>query len=163
MNKPIGSKTDYGYEFYLKRNCSISPAHLAIIFIALGVISIAIGSIFYSLGATLILPFSCLEIFALTAAYFYNAVHANDYERLKIDRNNVYFEAKFGFKHFEEKFLKSLTRVVPSENNNLVKISHGQRTIYFGKNIHAGHRLALQCEIRNQILLATATADEEPH
>ena len=153
MSTPIGIKTEYGYEFYLKRNCSISPAQLAIIFIVLGIFSIAIGSIFYSLGATLILPFSFLEIFALTAAYFYNAVHANDYERLKIDRNNVYFEAKSGLKYFEEKFLKSLTRVVPNENNNLVKISQGQRNIFFGKNIHSGFRSTLESEIKRCLFI----------
>ena len=56
------------------------------------------------MGATLILPFTFIEVFALIAAFFYNALHANDYERLRIDANNVYFESKFGRKLCNENF-----------------------------------------------------------
>ena len=151
VNTRIGIKTDYGYEFFLKRNCSISPTQLAVIFIFLGIISILIGVIFYSFGATLILPFSCLEVFALVAAYFYNAVHANDYERLRVDSKNVYFESKFGLKYCEENFLKSLARILPSDRINLIKLSQGQRNIHFGKNIHARLISSLEIEIRQAL------------
>ena len=151
MNTPIGVKTEYGYEFYLKRNCSISPTQLAIIFIFLGIISIFIGVIFYSFGATLILPFSFLEVFALVASYFYNALHANDYECLRVDSKNVYFQSKFGFKYFEENFLKSLTRVLPSSHDNLINLTQGQKNINFGKNIHTRLRSFLEIEIRRAI------------
>jgi len=77
----------------------------------LGIISIVIGVIFYSIGATLILPFSFVEVFALATAYFYNALHANDYERLKVDSRIVYFESKYGRSFREENYLRSLTRV----------------------------------------------------
>ena len=151
MNSQIGIKTDYGYEFYLKRNCSISPIQLAIIFIALGIISIFIGTIFFLLGASFILPFSFLEVFALAAAYFYNALHANDYERLRVGRKNIYFESKFGLKHSEENFLKSLARILPSENNNLINLSQGQRNIHFGKHIHTSLRSLLEIEIKQAL------------
>lgn len=151
MNIPIGVKTDHGHEFYLKRNCSISPIQLAIIFIVLGIISLFIGAIFYSVGATLILPFSVLEVIALIAGYFYNALHANDYERLRMDSKNIYFESKFGLKYCEENFLKSLTRVLPSEKNNLIKLSQGQKDIHFGKNIHSRLRSFLEIEIRHAL------------
>lgn len=151
MRTSIGVKTDYGHEFYLKRNCSISPTQLAAIFIFLGVISVLLGLIFFSLGATLILPFSFIEVFALVAAFFYNALHANDYERLRVDANNVYFESKFGRKYYEESFLKSLTRVLPSDHNGLIKLSHRQRNIHFGKNIHFRLRSFLEIEIRQAL------------
>jgi len=144
----IGSKTDYGHEFYLKRNCSISPLQLATIFLLLGIISVGIGIIFYSLGATLILPFSFVEVSALVLAYFYNALHANDYERLRIDQQSVYFESKEGRIYSEETFLKSLTRVMPIDNSNLILISQGKRHIHFGKNIHSRLRPSLEREIR---------------
>ena len=148
VNKPIGVKTDYGYEFYLKRNCSISPLQLAVIFIFLAIISVLIGIVFYSLGATLILPFSFLEIFALALAYFYNALHATDYERLTVDSKNVYFESKHGSNFYKENFLKSLTRILPSYNNNLINLSQGKKNILFGKNIHARLRSSLEIEIK---------------
>jgi len=121
---------------------------LAIIFLLLGMVSVGIGVIFYSLGATLILPFSFVEVFALVVAYFYNALHANDYERLRIDGKNVYFESKYGRTYREENFLKSLTRIMPSDNSHLINLSQGKRNIYFGKNIHARLRTSLEREIR---------------
>lgn len=151
VNTRIGVKTDFGYEFCLKRNISISPTHLAFIFIFLGSISILIGVVFYLLGAPTILPFSFLEVFALVAAYFYNALHANDYERLKVDSENVYFESKFGLRYREENFLKSLARILPSDHNNLIKLSQGQRNIHFGKNIHTSLRSLLEVEIKQAL------------
>ncbi len=151
MNSSIWVKTEHGYEFYLKRNCSISPVQLAAIFLLLGIISIGIGAVFYSLGATLILPFSFVEVFALVIAYFYNALHANDYERLRIDRKNVYFDSKYGRTYREENFLKSLTRIMPSDSSNLINISQGKRSIYFGKNIHSRLRPSLAIDIRRAL------------
>ena len=151
MNTRFGIKTDGGYEFYLKRNCSISPSLLAIIFIFLGLISILIGIIFYFFGVTLILPFSFLEVFGLVAAYFYNALHANDFERLRVDSKNVYFESKFGLKYREENFLKSLTRILPSDHHNLIYLSQGQRNVHFGKHIHSRLRSLLEIEIKQAL------------
>lgn len=151
MSTRIGKKIDHGYEFYLKRNCSISPIQLAIIFILLGLISILIGFIFYTFGAVLILPFSFLEVFALVTAYFYNALHANDFERLTVSNKNIYFESKFGLKYREEYFLKSLARVLPSEHNNLINLSQGQRNIHFGKHIHTSLRSLLEIEIKQAL------------
>jgi len=147
----IGKKIDHGYEFYLKRNCSISPNKLAIIFIFLGLISILIGFIFYTFGAVLILPFSFLEAFALVVAYFYNALHANDFERLIVSGKNIYFESKIGLKYREEYFLKSLARILPSQYNNLINLSQGQRNIHFGKHIHTSLRSFLEIEIKQAL------------
>lgn len=151
MNTTIGVKTNYGFEFFLKRNCSISPKLLAVIFIFLGLISLLIGITFYLFGATLILPFSFLEVFALVAAYIYNALHANDYELLRVDKNNVYFESKFGLKSREENFLKSMVRILPSDSNNLINLSQGQRHVHFGKNIHIRLRSMLEIEIKQAL------------
>jgi uncharacterized membrane protein len=151
VNPRIGFKTDDGYEFYSKRNCSISPALLAIIFVFLGLVSLLIGIIFFFLGAPLVLPFSFLEVFALVAAYFYNALHANDYERLRVDNKNVYFEYKFGLKYREESFTKSMARILPSEHNNLINLSQGQRNIHIGKYIHSTMRSFLEIEIKQAL------------
>jgi uncharacterized membrane protein len=148
MLESIGTKTPRGHEFYLKRNCSISPKQLAYVFLALGSISVLIGYAFFLLGASLILPFSFVEVFALLTAYFYNAIHANDYECLVIDREYVHFEAKYGTAYREEKLLKSMTRIFPSENKNLINIWQGQKNIIFGRHIHLNHRPILEKEIK---------------
>ena len=148
MLESIGTKTHRGHEFYLQRNCSISPKQLAYIFIALGAISVLIGYTFFLLGASLILPFSFVEVFALLVAYFYNAIHANDYEYLVIGKDYVYFEAKNGTSYYEEKLLKSMARIFSSERQNLINIYQGQKNIIFGHHIHLNHRPYLEKEIK---------------
>ena len=84
-------------------------------------------------------------------AFFYNAIHANDYELLKVDQQNIYFESKFGLQYRKESFLKSLTRILPSRHSNLINLSQGQKHIYFGKNIHSRLRSNLENEIRQSL------------
>jgi len=74
-----GDKFEDCWQWTFKRNCSISPQQLTIIFSLLGLVSLSIGISFYLMGAFLILPFSFIEILALLTAFYYNAVHANDY------------------------------------------------------------------------------------
>ena len=46
----------------VKRHCSISPLGLALVFAALGALSLGIATVFAALGAWLILPFAGLEV-----------------------------------------------------------------------------------------------------
>ena len=80
----LGKSHGAAWVWHLKRNISISPTTMAWIFIGLGFVSLFIGGAFYFAGATLILPFSLVEIAVLVVAYFYNAIHANDYEKLTV-------------------------------------------------------------------------------
>jgi uncharacterized membrane protein len=54
----------------LKRNCSMSPAGLAVAFGALAVLTLAIGAGFAFIGAWLVLPFAGIEVLMLVVAFF---------------------------------------------------------------------------------------------
>ena len=95
-NSLIAQETENGWQWLIKRNCSISPYQLAGIFFGLGIVSMGIGIFFYLLGATLILPYSFLEITVLLIAFFYNAKHANDFEKLLVEKNTVTVVSKSG-------------------------------------------------------------------
>lgn len=73
-----------GFSLILKRNCSISPAGLAGVFVALAAAVLAIGAAFAAAGAWLVLPFAGLEAAALAAAYLAYARRAADYERIEL-------------------------------------------------------------------------------
>jgi uncharacterized membrane protein len=60
----------------LKRNCSMSPAGLAMAFAALAAVTLAIGVGFALVGAWLVLPFAGLEVLMLGAAFFVYARRA---------------------------------------------------------------------------------------
>jgi len=81
-----------GFSLTLKRNCSISPAGLAGVFVALAFVVMAIGAGFAAAGAWLVLPFAGLEVLLLAAAYFLYARRAADYERIVLEGGRLIVE-----------------------------------------------------------------------
>ena len=61
-----------------KRNCSISPQGLALVFATLAALTLGIAAAFAALGAWLILPFAGLEALALGAAFWITARRAGN-------------------------------------------------------------------------------------
>jgi uncharacterized membrane protein len=151
-NNILGSADGSCWCWHLKRNISIAPFHMALIFVALGVVSLAIGTAFYMLGASLVLPFSILEIAVLLIAYFYNAIHANDYEKLILQDGVVKIERKSGFKTSQVQLVRSLTRVdLELQKNALIQIRQGNQSTFFGRFVHANSRPELAQQISNRI------------
>jgi uncharacterized membrane protein len=151
-NNILGSADGSCWCWHLKRNISIAPFHMALIFVALGVVSLAIGTAFYMLGASLVLPFSILEIAVLLIAYFYNAIHANDYEKLILQDGVVKIERKTGFKTSQVQLVRSLTRVdLELQKNALIQIRQGNQSTFFGRFVHANLRPELAQQISNRI------------
>jgi uncharacterized membrane protein len=103
-------------------------------------------------GASLVLPFTLLEIAALLIAYFYNAIHANDYEKLIVDGNVIQIERKVGFKFTQTQLVKSMTRVdTLSHMNELVHLRQGKKNTYFGNFVHANLRPLLAKKISERL------------
>jgi len=81
-----------GFSLILKRNCSISPAGLAGVFLALAAVTLGIGAAFALVGAWLVLPFAGLEVMLLGAAYLLYARRAADYERIELEAGRLTVE-----------------------------------------------------------------------
>jgi uncharacterized membrane protein len=149
----LGNYDGSSWSWHLKRNISISPTQLALIFGALGLVSLIIGFAFYWVGASLILPFSLFEITALLVAYFYNAIHANDYETLTLNGNVIQVESKIGLKLNHMQFVSALTRVDTLDHmNQLIQLKQGQKDTYFGRYVHANLRPLLAKQISSRLL-----------
>ena len=58
-----------GFSLLLKRNCSISPSGLMLVFGMIAVVTLGIAAVFAALGAWLVLPFAGIEIVGLAAAF----------------------------------------------------------------------------------------------
>ena len=56
---------DGSVQWVLKRNCSITPRQMLWFFGSLCLLSLAIGSLFWHKGATLVLPFAWAEVLAM--------------------------------------------------------------------------------------------------
>jgi uncharacterized membrane protein len=148
----MGINQGASWVWHLKRNISIAPSTMAFIFMGLGFVSLLIGFGFYLAGATLILPFSLLEITALLLAYFYNAVHANDFEKLTVEGNAIKIESKIGFKVTELQLVRSLTRVDTKLHlNGLIQLRQGKTDTFFGRFVHANLRPLLAKKIAERL------------
>jgi len=148
----LGHSHGAAWVWHLKRNISISPATMAWIFIGLGFVSLFIGGAFYFAGATLILPFSLVEIAVLVVAYFYNAIHANDYEKLTVEGNSVKIENKVGLKISQMELVRSMTRVdTLSHLNEIIQLRQGSVHTFFGKFVHANLRPLLAKKIADRL------------
>ena len=151
----LGRQDGSSWVWHLKRNISIAPSHMAFIFFSLGAFSLLIGFCFYFLGASLVLPFSFVEVTALLIAYFYNAIHANDYEKLIVDANVIKIESKFGLKTNQMQLVRSLTRIdTLSHMNEIVHLRQGAKNVLFGKFAHANLRPVLASKISERLHLS---------
>ena len=139
--------------WHLKRNVSISPKLLAMLFAGLSLLTLSIGCFFYWVGASLILPFAVIEVAALLMAYFYNAIHANDYEKLLVSESTIQIERKIGFHTSQVELLRSMTRVDQSlGHNKLIQLRHGKQSTFFGRFVHANLRPELAQHISNRLM-----------
>jgi uncharacterized membrane protein len=149
----LGTFDGLCWRWHIKRNISIAPAQLALIFVGLGLLTLLIGAAFFWYGASLILPFSVLEIAALLIAYFYNAIHANDYEKLTITADAVQIERKIGLKLHQVQLMRSMTRIDKTElKNELIELRQGHQLAYFGQFVHVNLRLLLAKQIAVRML-----------
>lgn len=155
LSESIAGRQDGVYwVWHLKRNISMTPSSLAFIFICLGAVSLLIGIGFYLVGASLVLPFSFLEITVLLVAYFYNAIHATDYEKLMVGENFIKIESKFGLKTSQVQLVRSLTRVdTLSHMGEIVQLRQGLRHVFFGKFVHLNLRPVLASKISERLHL----------
>src|SRR5882724_4792817 len=71
-------------EFVVRRNCSLSPAAMMLVFGSVAALSFAFGIAFAALGAWMILPFAGVELLALGAALAVHGLHATDCERVRV-------------------------------------------------------------------------------
>src|SRR3954471_7842284 len=82
--------------WFLKRNCSVTPAQLGWFYASLCVVSLGIGALFWTQGATLILPFAWLELGAVGLALLAYARHAADSERISLQDRRLVVELESG-------------------------------------------------------------------
>lgn len=71
-----------GRDWIIRRNCSITPRQLVLVYSALSTTCLLVAIFFALRGAWFILGFAVLEIFALGGAFLLFARHATDRERI---------------------------------------------------------------------------------
>ncbi len=139
-------------EWLLKRNCSLAPRQLAVIFGSLATVSLAIAAGFAAMGAWLVVPFACIEVLALGAAFVVYARHAADYERIVLCRDCLLVETCRGDRLRREQCAPAWTRVeYGGSRRELIGLVAAGRRIDVGRFVPESERPDLARQLRRQL------------
>ncbi len=136
-------------QWFLRRNCSVTPAQLGLLYVSLCVVSLGIGAAFWFQGAPLILPFAWVELVAVGVAFVVYARHASDGERIYLAGPQLVVELDNGGKLERAEFRREWVRVEPmSDDGSLIELSGQGRSINVGRFVRPELRPELAREIR---------------
>jgi len=105
--------------------------------------------LFWSLGATLVMPFASLELMAVGIAFVVYARHATDGEHISLQEGRLVVELESAGKLERAEFQRDWVRVEPrAGDGSLIELSARGRTIRVGRFIRPELRPLLAREIR---------------
>ena len=138
--------------WFLKRNCSVTPAQLGWLYASLCVVSLAIGTFFWFQGAMLILPFAGIELAAVGVAFLAYARHAGDGERISLKGRRLVVELENAGHLQRAEFNRDWVRVEPGAGDrSLIELSGQGRRVNVGRYVRPELRPVLAQEIRRAL------------
>lgn len=136
-------------QWFLRRNCSVTPHQLGWLYASLCAVSLSIGAAFWFQGARLVLPFAWIELVAVGAAFAVYARHATDGETIRLAGGQLVVELESGGKLQRSEFRRDWVRVEPgAADNSLIELSAHGRTVQVGRYVRPELRSQLASEIR---------------
>jgi uncharacterized membrane protein len=136
-------------QWLLKRNCSLAPSQLLIVYVSLCVISLGIATYFWLHGATLVMPFAWAEVLVVGAALMFYARHAADRELITLRPDGLTVEHLHGGRVERAEFQPDWVRVEPRlDDRSLIELSGQGRMIAVGRYVRPELRRALAEEFR---------------
>jgi uncharacterized membrane protein len=139
-------------QWLLKRNCSVTPAQLLWLYVSLCALSLGIAGFFWTQGATLVMPFACLELLVVGAAFSSYARHAADGERIVLQGGQLVVELESAGRLERAEFNRQWVRVEPRHGDgSLIEVSAQGRSVRVGRHVRPELRPALAREIRHAL------------
>lgn len=138
--------------WFLRRNCSVSPAQLGWLYASLCVVSLGIGGIFWWEGAVMVLPFAWVELAAVGIAFMAYARHAADREHILLQGRRLVVELESAGRLERAEFNRDWVRVEPAvADRSLIEVSGQGRRVIVGRYVRPELRTALAQEIRRAL------------
>jgi uncharacterized membrane protein len=138
--------------WYLKRNCSVTPAQLGWLYASLCVVSLGTAAVFWFQGAVLILPFAWAELAAVGAAFLAYARHATDGETISLRGRQLVVEVENAGRLERAEFNRDWVRVEPlAGDRSLIELSGQGRRVNVGRYLRPELRPVLAQEIRRAL------------
>jgi uncharacterized membrane protein len=142
------------YKITCKPNCSLTATGKVKVVLLLTVIPVCIAVGFSLLGAWWVLPFVGLEIFALGFAFYHVNRHAEDYESISIDGDNLVIEccSKKQISQFvlNPYWAKVVRHKMPNGELRLCLMSHGKE-IEVGRYLTQKQRISLAKQLQARV------------
>ena len=136
-------------QWFLRRNCSVTPQQLGWLYLSLCVVSLSIGTVFWIQGAKLVLPFAWAELMAVGVAFAVYARHATDGETIRLAGTHLVVELENGGKLQRSEFRREWVRVEPgAADSSLIELSAQGKTVQIGRYVRPELRPVLAREIR---------------
>ena len=138
-----------GVQWLLKRNCSVTPAQLAGLYLSLCLVSLGIATFFWVQGARLVMLFAWLELLAVGWAFLVYARHAGDGEKIVLQGGQLVVELETAGRTRRAEFNCEWVRVEPRDGDgSLIEVSGQGRSVSVGRHLRPELRPALAREIR---------------
>ena len=138
--------------WFLRRNCSVTPAQLGWLYASLCVVTLGIGTFFWFQGALLILPIAWLELAAVGLAFFTYARHAADGEHILLQGRWLVVELENAGRLERAEFDRDWVRVEPgADERSLIEVSGQGRRMIVGRYLRPELRPALARELRRAL------------
>lgn len=138
--------------WFLKRNCSVTPAQLGWLYASLCVVSLGTAAAFWFQGAVLILPFAWIELAAVGAAFLAYARHATDGETISLRGRQLVVEVENAGHLERAEFNRDWVRVEPlAGDRSLIELSGQGRRVNVGRYLRPELRPVLAQEIRRAL------------
>ncbi|MDB5850927.1 MAG: hypothetical protein JWP29_4679 [Rhodoferax sp.] len=135
--------------WFLKRNCSVTPAQLGWLYASICVVSLSIGTFFWLQGAKLIMPFAWLELAVVGVAFLVYARHATDGEKISLQGGHLVVELENAGRLERAEFQREWVRIEPKTgDHSLIEVSARGRSVEVGRYVRPELRPALAREIR---------------
>lgn len=144
----LGTPTQSGVLWRIKRNCAMAPSQLCVAFVLLCALSLSVAAFFWWMGAVLVLPFAALELLVLGAAFLVYARHATDGERILLAAHTLVVERESAGQVERQEFARSGLQVLPSQKNGLVELSASGQVLALGRFLRPEQRRQLAKELR---------------
>lgn len=139
----------------LRRNCSVTPGQLGVVYLMLCGVSLSIGMFFWMQGATFVLGFAGLELLAVGAAFMVYARHATDGEWISLQGSSLVVERETAGRRERAEFERQWVRVEPQAGErSLIELTARGCTMEVGRFVRPELRQVLAGEIRRALRAA---------
>ena len=149
FGRRLESSAAQGMQWVMRRNCSITPRDLVVVYLMLCTVSLTIAGGFWWYGAKTVLAFAGLELLALGAALTVFARHATDCETITLAGRELAIEHRCGNGVESARFRAEWVRVEPARGDgSLVEVSGEGRRTCVGRYLRPEWRGQLAQELR---------------